>query len=132
MVVFFFIVAEQYIYRPAFAFDWQQPPRFWSEAVQIPSNESVYLLGLHSGHYILANSLPPKPWVDNYPWVFEIPGMQEETIGNWEQNPPKFIIWQPPVSGNWYDIGTYQPQKLTEWIRENYSLKENNLWQKND
>ncbi len=118
--------------------------RFWSssdiklantiKAKTIDSSE-VYLLGLQSGLYTFADKLPPKPWLDNFGWYFEIPNVQENTILKWSKNPPKYIVWQVPLSGNLYDLGVYQPQKITNWIKTNYNNKGEiapaiNLWQK--
>ncbi|MFZ5932932.1 MAG: glycosyltransferase family 39 protein [Patescibacteria group bacterium] len=85
----------------------------------------VYLLGLHSGLYVLSGTLPPKPWVDNFGWVLEIPNLQQGwVIDSWGKNPPGAIFWKKPEEGNWYELGTYQPQKITDWIKKNYTKEE--------
>lgn len=111
---------------------WQKEARFFGEAdkslaeqiERLEVNEDpIYLLGLHSGLYVLTRKLPPKPWVDNFGWNFEIPSLQEEVINKWKENPPTAIFWKAPEPGNWYDLGTYQPQKITEWIKKNYTME---------
>lgn len=83
-------------------------------------NERVYMLGVPSIGYVLSNRLPPKPWIDNYVWYLEIEGLQEKVIQGFERDTPKVIFWKTPQQGNWYDLGTYQPKKLTEYIKKYY------------
>lgn len=82
--------------------------------------DTVYLLGPSSIGYVLSNTIPPKPWIENYVWHFEIPRLQEKVIDGWTIEPPKYIFWTKPEKGNWYDLGTYQPAKIVEYIRGNY------------
>ena len=105
------------------------PTRFYDEEAkrlaaivskQTTSGEKVYLLGPHSLIYVLAERLPPKPWIESYVWHFEIPGMQEKLIEGFEKDPPKIILWIEPKAGQWFDLATYQPIKIANWIRENY------------
>ncbi|QQS38597.1 glycosyltransferase family 39 protein [Candidatus Woesebacteria bacterium] len=110
--------------------DWGKETRFYgTEDVNLAHRisdvstygESVYLMGLPSSLYVYSKTLPPKPWVDNYGWYLEIPNVQQNTIAAWELNPPEIIIWSQPKSGNWYDLGTYQPKEITKWITVNYN-----------
>ncbi len=93
------------------------------DSVTFPGDK-IYLLGPNSVGYVLSDRIPPKPWIENYVWHFEIPGMQEKVISGWESDPPKVIFWTRPSPGNRYDLGTYQPKRLTDWIRTNYIRKE--------
>lgn len=99
--------------------------------------DKIYLLGVPSIVYVLSNRLPPKPWVDSYVWYMEISGLQEKVIQGFEKNKPKVILWKIPEPGNWYDLGTYQPKKIVEYIKNHYELKENieeeiQIWQRKD
>jgi hypothetical protein len=105
------------------------PPRFYGEEefreVEMINrnsalNEKVYLLGINSTGYVLTNHLPTKPWVDNYIWYMEIDGIQEKVIEGFEKDKPQVIFWKTPKPGNWYDLGTYQPEKITRYIKTNY------------
>lgn len=82
--------------------------------------DKIYLLGVPSVEYVLTDRFPPKPWVDNYVWYMEIEGMQDKVVTGLEREKPTVIFWKAPISGNWYDLGTYQPQKITEYIRVHY------------
>src|SRR5258708_450959 len=106
--------------------------RFWSESdldlgrkiqAETNPNEPVYLLGLDSSMYAFSNRLPNKPWLDNFGWYLEIPGVQEEVVNALKKDPPEKIFWQTPNDGNWFDIGAYQPKMITDWIRKNYNRK---------
>lgn len=87
----------------------------------VRENETMYLIGPNGLIYVLSNRIPPKPWIENYVWHFEIPGIQEEIIQNWKLNSPNVIFWSDPTPGNWYDIGTYQPKNITNYIEKNYT-----------
>ena len=97
-----------------------------AEFIQKNSNSSdkIYLLGPHSLIYVLSDRIPPKPWIENYVWHFEIPGMEEKLLQGFSLSPPKIIIWSEPRPGPWYDLVTYQPEKVTDWIRTNYKKGE--------
>lgn len=88
------------------------------------SNEKIFLLGPNSSIYALSNRLPPKPWVDTFGWYSEVPGVQEWVIEGFLKDPPKTIYRTTPLSGNWFDLGTYQPQKILAYIKNNYTIKE--------
>ncbi|HWA51994.1 MAG TPA: hypothetical protein VG895_03010 [Patescibacteria group bacterium] len=107
--------------------------RFWSsdeilaKTVQRDSlqNKPIYLLGLNSDIYAFSDRFPNKPWLDNFGWYLEIPGVQESVIKSFNTNKPSAIFWAAPQNGNWYDIGTYQPKMITDWIKENYVYTKN-------
>lgn len=81
--------------------------------------ESIYLFGPHSLAYVLSDTIPPKPWVENFVWYFEIPGMQEKFIKGLDSS--KTIIFKsPPLEGNWFDLRVYQPAKVIDYINSNY------------
>src|SRR5439155_1598194 len=87
----------------------------------VKPDEKVYLFGLSSSIYALADRLPPKRWTDNFSWYLEIPGVQEEVISRWNNNTPQFIFWRTSTAGNQNDLGTYQPRKIVEWIKAHYT-----------
>ncbi|MBI3397552.1 glycosyltransferase family 39 protein [Candidatus Woesebacteria bacterium] len=110
-------------------FEWGKETRFYSNqdlslskkiTESVKGNETVYLLGVSSNLYVLSSRFPPKPWVDNYGWYFEMPNEQDYVVSGWALNPPNKVVWKEPDNGNWFDIGTYQPKKVTDWIRNNY------------
>lgn len=141
---FFFIFLIPYVYKPAFQREWKVETRFYtSQDKQLAAlirekigdgqkvyskTNSVYFLGLPSQFYLMTNTIPPKPWTDNFGWYLEIPGVQEMVLSRWEDpldnRPPDFIVWRQPSPGNWFDLGTYQPKKIVAWMENHYTKKE--------
>lgn len=104
--------------------------RFWDKSDlnlakviqdKTPSGKPTYLLGFNSNLYAFAGRLPNKPWADNFGWYLEIPGVQEEIVKSLSKDMPSAIFWRTPDPGNWYDLGAYQPQLITNWIKTNYN-----------
>lgn len=102
---------------------------------RVGQSEEVFLLGLNSLYYVLANRLPPKPWVDNYSWYLEIPGVQEQLIEGLKKDGVRVIFRKVPGKGAGYDLNVYQPQKVVNFIKSEFSLKETvddiEVWRKN-
>ena len=126
------------------ATDWGKNARFYrsddiklAEAIKKKADGKLtFLFGLHSGLYAMADIVPPKRWTDNFGWYLEIPGVQDEILVRWDDKPPDMVLWRTPTEGNWFDLGTYQPQKIVKWIERNYNKKEELepgiwLWVKN-
>lgn len=138
------LVISVVIALPVIRTDWQKEARFWGEKdiklgellfQRTTLGDKIFLLGPFSSLYVFSERVPPKRWTDNFGWYLETPGVQEEIIGRWKENSPRYIFWQLRKDGNWFDLGVYQPKKITSWIEENYTMKEEldkNLfiWQK--
>lgn len=88
------------------------------------SSQKIFLLGIDSSQYVLTSKLPPKPWVDNYVWYMEIPGIQEKVISGLINDSPDKIFRKQPKAGQWYELGVYQPKKVIEYVDKNYDLSE--------
>lgn len=82
-------------------------------------DDKIYLLGPHSLIYVLSNRLPSKPWVDNFVWYFEVPLVQENFLAGFKKEKVKLFQSQA-LPGNWFDLGTYKPKKIMNYINENY------------
>lgn len=98
--------------------------KFSNEVKNRVGNEKVYFLGPSSIEYVLSNTIPPKPWIENYVWHFEVSGLQKKVINGWEKDPPTYIYWSKTENGKWYDLGTYQPKEIVNYIKENYQKVE--------
>ncbi|MBI2268250.1 MAG: hypothetical protein HYU80_02240 [Candidatus Blackburnbacteria bacterium] len=131
-VTAFALIMIYLLHYPAIRVAWRKEARFAGAgdrefarnvAQVTKENETVFLQGAPSQLYVMARRLPPKPWADNYVWYLEIPGVQEEILSRWDQNPPLYIFWRIPTSGNWFDLGTYQPEKIVEYIKTNYNFE---------
>ena len=119
------------IFSLVLPFNWHKPPRFWeSRDVQISKyltansskSQSVFLIGLNSSLYALSGRLPPTPWSDNFGWYFAAPGVENKVLEGLSQNNPELILVQTPQPGNWYDLGTYRPPQIMNFIHSNYYL----------
>lgn len=144
--ILFFLFLIPYVYKPAFQREWQAEPRFYASqdkqlasliSQKIDGSQNIYLLGLPAQLYVMTGTVPPKPWTDNFGWYLEIPRVQEEILYRWDQKPPDFIVWRQPSPGNWFDLSTYQPKKIVQWIENKYTKREEIqpmiwLWQKKD
>ncbi len=82
--------------------------------------QTIFLLGPYSSNYVYSATLPPKPWVDTFGWYQEIPGVQEEVLRGWSMQKPELIVWQQPMPGEWYQLGSYQPQQLVSFMKQHY------------
>jgi len=120
------------VQKPVIAHNWQQEARFWkafdlalAQAItrEVKQNETVFLLGPHSGLYSMSGRLPPKPWTENFGWYLEIEWVQGNILFNWQNHPPDYVIWTTPKEGNWFDLAVYQPKLITSWIKNNYTKK---------
>jgi hypothetical protein len=125
----FTIIILFYFLYPYLKTSWQKEARFYSpneiilsqQIKKVSSSNSIYLHNMPSHYYALGNFLPPKPWVDNYIWYWEIPNVQQNTIERWTKNPAESVVLSPFQSGNWYDLGTYKPKQISNWLESNYN-----------
>lgn len=76
----------------------------------------------------LANRLPPKPWADEFPWYLELSDVQDKIVPALNSQNPKLIIYKPYEKKGKYEIGGYRPQKIGDYIDQNYQ----NLFQISD
>lgn len=125
----FLLIAALYISKPRLSSPVNYSARFFDSGdIALASNISkatgsekeIFLLGLPSQLYVLTNTIPPKPWLDNYGWYYEMPEQTAKVLNSFKQKPPKFIIRREPANGNWYDLGVYEPKSISDWIFENY------------
>ncbi len=130
VLVLSYLFIFAFTFLPSLSSNWRQETRFWGKSdfelgqlikENTKEGDKIFLLGLQSGLYVFADRLPSKPWIDTFGWYYEIPGIQEGVIESWKINPPRDIYWKTPDSGNWYDLGSYQPKKITSWVILNYN-----------
>lgn len=130
LVVLFSFILATYILSRNFSFTegtrfYDETDKKTSQIIQSTvSDRKVFLLGLYSSYYVYSDTLPPKPWVDNFGWYFEVPGVQEKVISGLSSERIEFVFIKKAEHNNWYEIGTYQPQKVMDFIKENYELND--------
>lgn len=124
---------------PIYKYNWGKETRFneKTDFKYLNSGDIVYFLNLHSANYVYTKTFPPKPWIDNFGWYWQMPGVTEKTISKWEQNPPKYIVRQIPEEGQWYELGTYEPEELIVFMERDYEQIDVineiiQIWQKKD
>ena len=66
----------------------------------------------------------------------EVPGVQEKVMEGLNKEKIKYIFWKKPEKSQWFELGTYQPPKVTGFIKTNYTkIMEINgsieVWQRN-
>lgn len=83
-------------------------------------NQIILLINIHSNQYSFTKTFPPKPWLDNFGWYFEIPGVQDSALASWQKNLPEFVFRRQALEGNWFDLGTYEPRTILKFITNNY------------
>lgn len=75
--------------------------------------------------YLLTDINPTvKPYVQNFAWQMEVPGVQERVVQGLEQTKIKYILFSPFSGKGGYNIGDYRPKVLGGYIDQNYHLKE--------
>ena len=130
-------------HRYVIAQEWGEETRFWGEddlrksqiiSEKVGIDEKIYLLGEHSGLYVLSGRLPAGRWSDNFGWYLEMEWVQKNIISRWFVDPPDFVLWRESKMGE-SELGEYQPKEITNWIKENYNKREmvwegTYLWEK--
>lgn len=119
----YFFFALALFVAPTISSDWRKETRFIEDdnlkIAKIVSNtalkeEKVYLQGIHSGIYTLADRVPPKPWVDNHSWYFDAPVVEEWLLEGWEKDPPIYIFAKEKNKS----------ELINTWISENYTIED--------
>ena len=85
-----------------------------------PPGKSIYIQNGPDQILPISKLLPPKPWVDEFPWYLGIPNIQEKVVEGLKQEPPLFIVFKPYEPGGPYEIGSYRPDKINQFITTNY------------
>lgn len=104
---------------------WQKPDRFLEPEVyqtaakitlEADRNNPVLLINGHELSYVLSDSLPPKPWLTQFPWFLELPGFQAKLVDKFRsQNLGQVLLFQYQNKGKFVP-GSYRPVKLLEYI----------------
>lgn len=110
-----------------------QPVRFFEPSVMttakilsstITKDEPVMFYNTTANYFVTAKLLPMKPWVDNFPWYMELPGVQENIIMALKDGTVRQVVFtQPTNNGNW-ELGTYVPAKLDQYVKDTYVVRE--------
>lgn len=69
----------------------------------------------------LSGKVPPKPWYIQFPWYLEDTKLTREVVSDFVEENPSFIVYKPYISHeNKFNLGTYRPFELANFIENNY------------
>jgi 4-amino-4-deoxy-L-arabinose transferase-like glycosyltransferase len=112
-------------------------PQIYSQAMQISNlgTDSIYILNGSDQIYPISGTVPKvKPYVQNFAWYLEYDGLQDQVISSLQSVKPKLIIVSPFQEPAGFGIGHYRPQKILEYVNQNYQVKglidSNVVWEK--
>ncbi|RJR30276.1 hypothetical protein C4564_00810 [Candidatus Microgenomates bacterium] len=80
--------------------------------------QQIYFYNVPSQYWVLGEVLPTKPWADLFPWYLEVPGLQDQVISGIGD----FVVAKPFIQGGTYVLGAYEPEKIHQYIEENFQL----------
>lgn len=111
---------------------WNMPVRFFepevyrlAEEITIKDFSDYFVFNSPDQLYLLTGTVPEvKPYVQNFAWYMEVPGMQGAVVRGLEKEKLRFVIFSPFAEGGGYNIGSYRPKFLADYIDQNYKLKE--------
>lgn len=83
-------------------------------------NEPLYIQNGPDQIYPLASRLPVKPWADEFPWYLENGNLQQIIIESLKNQRPRFIVVQPYSEGERFNLGSYRPQMIADFLDKNY------------
>ena len=108
---------------------WHQQIRFFENEIIDSANflakitqssDSIYIQNGPDQIFPLAKRLPPKPWVDEFPWYLEKRDLEQRVIEGIKSQNPRFVVFKPYDVGAKYALGVYRPQKLADYLDQNY------------
>ena len=109
--------------------NWTKEVRFFEEdifqAAHILKQETrplqpIYIQNGPDQLLPLSQRLPPKPWADEFPWYLEKSNLQEKIIQVMESDLPEFIVVKPYEMGDYFEIGSYRPAKIADFLDQHY------------
>lgn len=135
VLVFFFALTIRYLER-----NWTRQVRFFEKDVLKaantlqkvnPKGKPIFLQNVSGQILVISQTLPTKPWADSFPWYLEIPGTQEKVLAGILNEKPDLVIYKPYGQGGKYQIASYRPQKIADFLDQNYQnvfFVDSGLW----
>lgn len=124
ILVFFSFVTISYLKN-----NWTRQVRFFEkdvfEAADVlqkfnPKDKPVFLQNVSGQVLVISQTLPTKPWADSFPWYLEMPSAQANIIGGILNEKPDVVVYKPYTGAGKYQIASYRPQKIADFIDQNY------------
>lgn len=91
----------------------------------------VFMYNTTGQYFVFAQVLPAKPWVDNFPWYYELPGVQNRVIEALEKDKVPYVLFSPFMTGGKYELGSYTPQYVDQYVHEHFVINaniQNTIW----
>jgi len=104
---------------------WQKPDRFLEAEVyqlaakvelETKKEEPVLLVNAPELVYFLADRMPPKPWLTQFPWFLELPGFQQDLVAKFKQQNLDQVFITPYQNEGEFVPGSYRPKILLEYV----------------
>ncbi len=123
-----FIILSIFSYK-YFKSNWTQEIRFFEANIQSSAtflslvtspDDKIYMQNAPDQLYPLSKRLPPKPWVDEFPWYLELNDYQKEVVDGINSSNTKFVVFKPYEIKKEFDLGTYKPALIASYINANY------------
>lgn len=83
-------------------------------------SDRIYIQNGPDQIFVIANRLPTKPWAIQFPWYLEVTHTQSRILQGIKESDPKFVISKPYSEEGKYEIGSYRPQNLGNYLDSNY------------
>lgn len=109
--------------------NFNQPPRFFSRSTVVlgdyldrilPNDTPIFFYNTPANLMISAQLLPSKPWVDNFPWYMELPGVQEQIVDSLEKNHVRYVVFTKFAKGSEYELGVFKPKLIDQYIYDHF------------
>ncbi len=124
MVIIWFVV----VIRQDIRF-WNMPVRFFEPSIYHKAAEVKSITGnlyitfnSNDQFYVLNGNLPIKPYVQNFAWFLELPGMQDRVISSLVKNKVPFIVFTPASGKGGVNTGDYLPSQISQYVFTHYVL----------
>ncbi|OGD91423.1 hypothetical protein A3D81_01330 [Candidatus Curtissbacteria bacterium RIFCSPHIGHO2_02_FULL_40_17] len=85
-----------------------------------PGPDPIYVQNGPDQILPFAKKLPPKPWVDEFPWYLESSSQQQKIVEGLRRQNPEFVVFKPYLEEGMYELGTYKPELIASYIEDNY------------
>lgn len=124
-----FVILLSFITARYILNNYKKEVRFFEKDIYT-SSQLLSLLSTQSDHiyiqngpdqiFVIANRLPTKPWAIQFPWYLEITKTQSRILQGIKESEPKFVIYKPYTEEGEYEISSYRPQNLGNYLDSNY------------
>lgn len=119
------VIYLSFIWQRTLAFQWQKADRFLEPEVyqlaakvslETKKEEPVLLVNAPELVYVLADRLPSKPWLTQFPWFLELPEFQEALVEKFKKQNLDQVIVEPYKNEGEFTPGSYQPKILLDYV----------------